>query len=184
MKPWVVVPCSGAKRPDPGLMPAHMRYTGKLHRLALDAATALTDLGRIRIASAKYGLIELDRPIEPYDKRIDGLTVDEARRWRSLAHNDAITMLNADLTAQGLPLFTNDHYDRMAPVIALVPHEYAEAMWAASPLLRRTMTRPLAGCGSIGGMRSRLSAISRLGARALELDQPVEVQTVLEGCDA
>lgn len=144
--PFVVVPCSGAKRPEPEL-PARERYTGQLHRLAMDAALTLTSEDRVRIMSARYGLLTLDQITEPYDRRVDDLNAEDLRQLKSWVHCDAISM---------------HHQDPDAPVVALVPGPYADVM-AWSPLLERKMVRPFDGCGGIGGMRSILCKI-RSGA--------------------
>lgn len=140
--PFVVVPCSGAKAPGPSL-PAVERYTGGLHRLAMQAARTLTSDDRIRVASARYGLLELHQLTEPYDQRIDGLAADDLFALKSRIHVDGIRM---------------DHEDPTAEVIALVPAAYVDAMsW--SPMLARKLVTPLAGVAGVGEMRGRLAGL-------------------------
>lgn len=147
--PWVIVPCSGSKRPEP-VLPARERYTGPLHKLAMRAALTLTTPDRVRIQSARYGLLELDDRTVPYDMEASKLNADDARAFRSKAHCDACSMYWKDGRRPGY---------EMEPVIALVPVAYLEVLeW--SPLLNRALVRPLAGCGGIGVMRQRLSAIA------------------------
>lgn len=147
MTAFVVVPCSAGKRPELSL-PARERYTGTLHRLAMAAALALVDEDRVRIASAKYGLLCLDDLTVPYDLRIEALDRHDRLAWRSKMHCDACRMHKVDPDAE---------------VIALVPALYVEAMrW--SPMLARKIVDPLAGCGGIGGMRHRLAVIRDTGS--------------------
>lgn len=148
MRPFVVVPCSGSKRPEPHL-PAGERYTGSLHRLARDAAARLTTPEFTWIASARYGLLGLTDDTEPYDRRIEAVfrNKDDKRQFLSWVHCGAIGMHKLDPDC---------------PVIALVPTMYAEAL-RATPLLAPRLVEPLAGCAGIGEMRHRLAMIRDTG---------------------
>lgn len=140
--PWVIVPCSGSKNAG-ACLAAEDRYTGPLHRLALAAARALTDPHRIRIQSARYGLLTLDEPTEPYDRRVDALARDDYRGLCSSTHCDGLEFLELDAGA---------------PVVALVPSAYLEVLrW--SPHLARRIVAPLEGCAGIGAMRGRLAQL-------------------------
>lgn len=50
--------------------PAGALYVGQYHRSLRLAADALTDRPLIRIFSALHGLVDLDRPLHPYDVTI------------------------------------------------------------------------------------------------------------------
>ena len=67
-KPLVIIPCGGAKRDYPCL--AALMYVGGYHLKCQAYAEELTTLDRILILSAKYGLLALDDPIEPYELRM------------------------------------------------------------------------------------------------------------------
>jgi hypothetical protein len=149
--PFVVVPCSAAKAAGDEL-PAGERYLGQLHKLALAAALELTTPDRVRILSARYGLLTLDAPTAPYDAKVGELNADDERALRFRIHAGAVAMVATDPEAA---------------VVALVPAAYAEAL-ASSPLLEARLVRPLAGCGGIGRMRGLLCQL-RDGALDVEL---------------
>jgi hypothetical protein len=67
-RPLVIVPCGKAKQHVAA--PAGELYTGAFHRACLRYARILTVPERILILSGKYGLLELDAVIEPYEERI------------------------------------------------------------------------------------------------------------------
>lgn len=141
-QPFVIVLCSGRKAPGPSL-PAGERYTGSLHRLAMQAARALTSDDRIRVMSARFGLLELDQPTPAYNVRVDQLAAEDLFALKSRCHVDGIRF---------------DHEDPTAPVIALVPAAYLDVLrW--SPMLDPKLVTPLAGSAGIGEMRGRLAAI-------------------------
>jgi hypothetical protein len=64
----VIVPCGKAKQQVAA--PAGELYTGAFHRACLRYARILAIRERILILSGKYGLLELDAVIEPYEQRI------------------------------------------------------------------------------------------------------------------
>lgn len=74
----VIIACGDKKLPDPGLneygnpnpgYPAGELYIGDYHVSLRSAADALTDQPLIRILSALHGLVDLQRPLHPYDVR-------------------------------------------------------------------------------------------------------------------
>ncbi|AWI32655.1 DUF6884 domain-containing protein [Streptomyces tirandamycinicus] len=75
----VIIACGSEKLPHPGRneygnlnagYPAGELYTGQYHRSLRLAADALTAPSLIRIASALHGLVDLKRPLLPYDVTI------------------------------------------------------------------------------------------------------------------
>lgn len=127
----VVVPCGGAKLDRPAS--AGELYTGSYHRMTRAAADAL-DPDRVLILSGRYGLLELDRIVDPYEQRIDGpgaITVDELR-----AQAD-------ELEATG------------AAVTVLAGKAYADRISAVWP----DAERPLDGTRGMGEQLARLAAI-------------------------
>jgi hypothetical protein len=76
--PLVVIPCGGKKLDRPA--PAAELYVGTYFEAMLRAARALVPDHRIRVLSGRYGFVELDRVLSPYEQRIDepgALTVAE-----------------------------------------------------------------------------------------------------------
>ncbi|WP_331726967.1 DUF6884 domain-containing protein [Streptomyces sp. NBC_00280] len=74
----VIIACGDKKLPDPGLnehgnpnpgYPAGELYIGDYHVSLRSAADTLTDQSLIRILSALHGLVDLQRPLHPYDVR-------------------------------------------------------------------------------------------------------------------
>ena len=120
-EPLVIVPCGSAKRSVPAR--ADQLYTGGYHRACLDYALGLVPATRILILSGKYGLLDLDTVIQPYDVRMGrGITPDEIR---------------TQAATRGL---LSDH------VIALGGRQYTSicrAIWA-------TCETPLEGRGGLG----------------------------------
>jgi hypothetical protein len=66
-RPLFVVACSSAKADAPA--PAHQLYEGSLYRINLQAALAEAegDLSRVRILSARWGLVPAAQLLAPYD---------------------------------------------------------------------------------------------------------------------
>lgn len=133
----VVVPCSGSKLEHPA--PARELYTGSLFRLALRAARRLVDDDWIRILSARHGLVELERELEPYDTT-----------W---GDDDAIDAL--DLHRQ-----VRRHRLELEPsfFVSLCPGAYTG--WLRSCVPGDKLLTPLDGSRGIGEMRGRLSFIA------------------------
>lgn len=129
--PVVVIPCGAAKSPTPA--PASEFYRGSYHRLALAAALALTTRDRVRILSARYGLVGLDEVLEPYDLRLGQATA---------------------VTADEL---VRRHGVDESPAVILAGREYARAARAVYP----NAERPLEGLGGIGYQLQALARIAR-----------------------
>jgi hypothetical protein len=140
-RPFVVVPCGGAKLARPAI--AEELYTGSFHRLAMRAARAMTDRHRIRILSARYGLLELDDEVEPYEQRMD--------RPFALAGVDVV----AQAERMGL---AGEH-----PVL-LLPAAYDVVATRAWP----DNSNPLRGASGIGSMQHRLREVIESAAAAAE----------------
>ncbi|WP_330335677.1 hypothetical protein OHS33_39250 (plasmid) [Streptomyces sp. NBC_00536] len=131
----VVIACGSEKKPDPGVnqygnrlpgYPAGELYTGRYHRSLRLAADSLTDPALIRIFSARHGLVELTRFLDPYD-----VTIRDER---------AITPER--LARQAAELGADD-----ADVIFLGGREYAELLAASIPHLLSPLW------GGMGGHR-------------------------------
>ncbi|KKH45978.1 DUF6884 domain-containing protein [Methanosarcina sp. 1.H.A.2.2] len=55
-------------------------YVSSLFKYNLKYAKSLNP-DKIFILSAKYGLVDLEREIEPYDKTLNNMTSEEIRKW-------------------------------------------------------------------------------------------------------
>lgn len=130
--PLVIVPCGGAKLGRPAI--AEQLYIGSFHRLTMRAAQALTSRERIRILSGRYGLLELDDVVEPYDQRI----------------NERFSLAGVDVVAQA------EHMGLVGECpILLLPAAYDVVAIRAWP----QNTNPLRGASGIGSMQHRLKEI-------------------------
>jgi len=68
----VIVACGVRKVATWRATPAGMLYTGSYHAAARRAADAIADPGtRVMILSARYGLLDLDDRVDPYEQRLD-----------------------------------------------------------------------------------------------------------------
>lgn len=133
----VIVGCGAGKRAEP--CDAGEMYTGPYFRSCLAAALDLAPFGRVLILSARYGLLGLYDPIEPYDLTIGQPGAVTAARVATQADERGITGL---------------------PVTALCSARYAAVLaqvWA-------DVATPLAGLG-IGRQRHALALMRSEAAR-------------------
>lgn len=86
--------CSAAKRHDPDRLPAIERYDGPAFRLLRKAKAAgqMTDV-YVLIVSAEHGLVDEDRRIADYDRR---MTVARAVELAPQVRNDLLRWLECD----------------------------------------------------------------------------------------
>lgn len=127
----VIIGCGAAKLDRPA--PAAQLYTGQHFRACLATATAIAPRDSILILSARYGLLGLDDPAEPYD-----LTMGQPGAIGA-------DQLATQATARG---------QLNQPVIALCSARYASLarqVWA-------DVATPLAGLG-IGRQRHALAVM-------------------------
>lgn len=156
--PLYVIPCSGKKLPHAA--PAGASYLGSWHRLAREAADAIVtrDGGDIAILSAKYGLLDLDRVIEPYD-----LTIADLERKPKPGERDPYPggsrQLGYEVAEQLIERGTTQ-------LVLLLPTSYAHVMACAAisvscsrggPTIKRWW--PLEGCTGVGYQRAQLAAL-------------------------
>lgn len=95
----VIIPCGGAKADKP--CTAGEMYVGGYHKACQTYALALVkgDRDKVLILSAKYGLLELDDPIEPYELRmgtlgcVTSVKVYEQARDKSLLEVQTVVAL-------------------------------------------------------------------------------------------
>ncbi|MFC8640122.1 DUF6884 domain-containing protein [[Kitasatospora] papulosa] len=121
----VIVACGHEKKPDPGVneygnanagYPAGELYVGQYHRSLRLAADALTHESLTRIMSALHGLVDLKRPLHPYDVTIG----DEKAITRQRLDEHAVSLGVHD--ADVIFLGGKDYADMLRPAI---PHLYA-----------------------------------------------------------
>lgn len=108
----VVIPCGAAKSATPA--PAAELYVGQHFRLALQAARAIVtgDDSRVRILSARHGLLELHELVEPYTQT--------AASWQGREHHWA-ALIRAQAGRQGL-------LEPGEAIVALTPLAYTRAL--------------------------------------------------------
>ncbi|MER6232544.1 DUF6884 domain-containing protein [Streptomyces sp. NPDC001616] len=121
----VICGCGNEKKSHPGFneygnvnagYPAGELYTGQYHRSLRLAADALTDASLTRIMSALHGLVDLKRPLLPYDVTIgDERAVTPARLAE---HAVSLGVHDADVIFLG----GRDYAELLRPAI---PHLYA-----------------------------------------------------------
>lgn len=78
MKSIVLISCVSKKLPHQAK--AEDLYISSLFKLNLQYACSLNP-DRIFILSARYGLIDLDREIEPYDVTLNEMSAAEVKKW-------------------------------------------------------------------------------------------------------
>lgn len=132
----VVIPCGGKKRKTASFVEAATLYTGSYFRACLRAALALTTPDRVRILSAKHGLLRLDEKIAPYDLRMGN--------GGAISHD----RLDAQATGAGL----REERD----VVVLAGHDYARLALFVWPHAKV----PLRGVGGLGFQLKRLREIA------------------------
>jgi len=142
-----VIPCGGAKLDHSAA--ARDLYVGQMfrHTLANTERLAALDVAegrgpaRVLILSARYGLVDLDRVVEPYDLRMD---------QKGSVAADVIT-------AQALEL----GIDWGAQVYGLLPRAYLARLDAALRPLDIYVQDVYEGCGGIGEQRRVNALIAR-----------------------
>lgn len=97
MKHFVLIACASRKLEHPA--PAASIYVSQLFRSSLTYARSLQP-DAIYVLSAKHGLLELDRVIEPYEQTLNGKSKAELQAWAA--------SVKAALEAEGASL----HGDR------------------------------------------------------------------------
>jgi hypothetical protein len=130
----IVIPC-GARKLDHRARAADM-YIGSYHRACRRAAEALRP-DRLVILSARYGLLDLDDEIEPYDTAHGAADAVTARVLLDQAENLGITALD--------------------PVVVLGGARHAALAKAVWP---HALT-PLSGTRGMGEQIARLTAMAR-----------------------
>lgn len=140
----VVIPCSAEKRQqdrDAGVyaFPAGDLYLGTFHRYARQHAERI-GADEILILSAAEGLIDLDRLVPPYDKKItdkDSIVATPGK----VAHQAQVHRL----------------LDPGTVVVSLCPAAYTRELRRAVP----DLVAPLEGSRGIGEQRGRIRRLTR-----------------------
>lgn len=78
MRRIVLIACAAQKRPQ--LSKARDLYVSPLFKKNLRYAERLGP-DQIYILSAKYGLVDLDEEVEPYDLTLNAMPADEVKYW-------------------------------------------------------------------------------------------------------
>ncbi|OIJ63866.1 DUF6884 domain-containing protein [Streptomyces mangrovisoli] len=128
----VVIPCGSRKLSRPAR--AADMYVGSYHRACRRTAEALRP-ERLLILSARYGLVDLDDMIEPYDTAHGTARATTRERILRQARDRGIV--------------------RLDPVVALGGGRHTALIRGVSPHAHA----PLAGAGSLGAQMARLAAL-------------------------
>lgn len=78
MRKIVLISC--VKKKQPHRAKAKDLYVSPLFKLSLKYAKSLNPDG-IFILSAKYGLVDLEKELEPYDETLNTMSVKEVKAW-------------------------------------------------------------------------------------------------------
>jgi hypothetical protein len=87
---------------------ARNMYTSERFRKSLEYAKTLTAEENIYILSAKHGLLELDRVIEPYDKSIYEMPITGKKEWANVVVSQLKHCTNIEL--DNYIFLTDDDY--------------------------------------------------------------------------
>jgi len=79
----IFLACTKSKANKP--CKAREMYQGELFKKSLRYAQRLNPR-KIYVLSAKYGLLELDDQIEPYEKTLNGATKKERQQWSGMVY--------------------------------------------------------------------------------------------------
>ena len=86
MKHIVLIACGKTKAPIAS--PARRLYQGDLFQKSLAYAEQVLNADAIYVLSAKYGLVPIDRTIEPYEKTLNNMSSREIREWADAVLRD------------------------------------------------------------------------------------------------
>ncbi len=78
MRTTVLISCASKKRPHRAK--AQDLYVSPLFKLSLRYARSL-DADAIFVLSARYGLVDLDQELEPYDVTLNEMSAQDVMRW-------------------------------------------------------------------------------------------------------
>ena len=160
-----VVPCGAAKLDHAA--PAAELYTGAHFRYVLNAALELADgdRSRVRILSARHGLLELGQAVAPYDMKMGDPHSVMAYQVRQ----------QLEVLAWG----QNVH------LVALTPNAYTDklntAVTGGDGLSGVRLTQAFAGCRGIGEQRGRVAELVR-AHRADQADQADQLEAPCGEC--
>jgi hypothetical protein len=148
-----LIACSASKAEVP--CAARLLYTGDLFRKSLQWAEACACFDSIMVLSAKHGLVDVDRVIEPYDTSLQTFDASERRRWASSVAKALLLRWPAGTVE--LVALAGRHYTE----------ELALHLQLSAP--RVLFSRPLAGMG-IGQQKAwlkrALDAVQRAGVES------------------
>lgn len=131
MKQLVIIGCGARKQEY--CCRAQQMYIGDLYVKALAYAKSVALDPDIRILSAKYGLLPLDRMICPYEKRI---TTADKRGKTHLVHIVRAQLCDLDCEDRDVLMLAGNDYA-----------EFLQMAWAEVFTLSLVMHRPLLGKG-------------------------------------
>ena len=140
MNRYVVIPCGGAKLPHSAH--ADELYTGSMFKDTLRTALTMTTRDNVFILSAKYGLVQLDTVLAPYDLKMGQAgSVDADQVQRDLR--------------ELIDFSTAYTLDALLPKAYLKVLEEATTDWVNSHY---------EGCRGIGDQKARLAQLRKAAA--------------------
>lgn len=89
----VLISCVSLKLDIPAT--AHDMYISELFKKSLKYAK-FQNPDKIFVLSAKYGLLPMDKVIEPYNKTLNSMTVFEKREWSAMVLKQLIECTNVN----------------------------------------------------------------------------------------
>ena len=106
MKTIILLMCGKNKLPHKAK--AKDLYTSPRFQKSIQYAKTITDYSCIYVLSAKHGILELEKEIEPYDKSVYEMTIQEKKIWADMV----IKSLNkvSDIKADKYIFLTDDDY--------------------------------------------------------------------------
>ena len=95
MKRIILISCASKKLPHKAR--AKNLYISPLFKLSLRYAKSLNP-SKIFILSAKHGLLDLEKRIEPYDETLNDMSAKEVRKWarKVIRQSGRVANLNKD----------------------------------------------------------------------------------------
>ena len=98
------------KRKNSTSCKAENMYLGNFFSTCLEYAKTLN--GHIYILSAKYGILELDKVITPYDKTLNSINNDEKSLWADMVKSQIVEK-NIDTTEETVFLCGKNYYSEL-----------------------------------------------------------------------
>lgn len=137
-----LVGCGRKKLQTNEPVPARKLYTSGLFRSSLRFAVCKCD--RIFIVSAEHGLVGLEQPLLPYDKKITDLCRGERKAWAIQVVRDLYNKMDGRFEINGNPMFRT---------VLLAGSAYADLLYEELRWNRIPVCRPMRGLTQGEGLK-------------------------------